>query len=417
VPSSVSNSYCLRLTFLVFALVWPPCRALDDSKSQNTLDWYFGYKSVDLKNFSGLKVGSSMNPSPASLISDLRWSYQLQNEQWSYQLTPRLNVSSSRETKGEAELFMQDAYGQWSNSNHQLRLGIQNFQWGPAELLSPSNPIFAFDSSQRWFFYQQRGRSLAKWHWTIDKSWAFSAVSEVANNGEVPPIENENFRANALVKLETRSSSGQNYIGLIAGVTPEEKTFWGEYFAYYFTDSFSIYNDSRFVRGNSAYFPVITSTGVELQQTRSADSNYYPLAITGFRWETSTDLRLEYVYNEYGMSRSDWQQTLFSIIAPTPYQIANQKRFERNGHSIPGKNLLYLSWRVPDLGPRGIYSLHLRALRSLDDQSGNLQSALERSLGEAFTVYASAAQFYGASDSFFGSSIYYELVAGLKWSH
>jgi hypothetical protein len=383
----------------------------------NTLDWQFGLRNVNLKEFSTFKEGSDLNPSLNTAITNLRWTQQFQYQNWSYLLSPRLYATYSQDANSTGEAFMQDAYGQWSNSNHQLRLGIQNFQWGPSELLSPSNPIFAFESNQRWFFYQQRGRSLAKWHWTINKSWAFSAVAEPANNGEVPPIEGESFHSSGLIKIEFHPGSGQNYIGLTAGMTPQEAKFWGEYFAFYITDSLSVYNDTRFTQGNRAYYPVTTASGIELQQTHRADTTYSPLTVNGIRLETSTDLRLEYVYNELGMDHQEWKQSLFSIVAPTPNLVVNRKRFERSGQNIPGKNLLYLSWRIPDLGPRGVYSLHLRTLRSLDDQSGNLQAAIERGLGDAFTVYLEGAKFYGSSDSFFGGLLSYEILAGFKWTH
>jgi hypothetical protein len=386
-------------------------------KFTNQIEWYNVYKATEFKQPVPLSDQSPFNPPANQYLTDFRWTFSAEKDRWLFVVTPRVEANYAEETGGRQEFFFQDGYTQWMNPDHQIRLGVQNFQWGPAELLSPSNPIFHFDQRQRWFFYQQRGQGLARWNWNLSSNWTVSAVSEFFQSSQETFIENEKFQPSGLLKTEFRGDSGQNYLGLTGGVTPTQHPFVGEYFAYYLSDAFSFYADARQTQGDNAYRPVLQPTGFELQQTQKKSNQVQTFSAAGFRYEGRADFRIEYIFNEAGLTKTQWQQTLLALALQSPFRLANQKKFDRSGHEILGTNLLYLSLRVPDLGKSQAYAVFLRNLHSLDDNSGDVQFSLERAFGNSLTIYAEATTFYGAPDSYFGSTIDWEGLLGVKWSY
>jgi hypothetical protein len=104
------------------------------------------------------------------------------------------------QTRATAEWI--EGYGSWRVSDRlAIAYGLQNFQWGPAELLSPSNRIFHATGFYRDPVFVVRGRHLARVNLSAGREWSAVLLAEVADNGEAPFVFGEPFEQKAQAKV------------------------------------------------------------------------------------------------------------------------------------------------------------------------------------------------------------------------
>ena len=98
------------------------------------------------------------------------------------------------------ELYLRKEHNSlWSSA-----LGLQNYQWGPAELMSPSNPLFHFSSQSLDPSYQIPGHSLARLNYTPIENLNFVGLYEFAPNEEKSFIYDTPFTPLGLIKFDYR---------------------------------------------------------------------------------------------------------------------------------------------------------------------------------------------------------------------
>lgn len=354
--------------------------------------------------------------------SDLRPTFNWELDNQRFKLDPRLitqvTEAEYRDQKHRAdksEAFLNEASYQVNIGDHLLAFGIQNYQWGPAEMLSPTNPIFRFQFEQRSLFFQQRGRNLIRWNWQVTPAWNMVTMVEVSKNGSELPKEDQKFSPNGLIKLERALSKSSDYIGVVAGKTPYQENFVGEYFAMNFTDEFSVYFDARHQQGSKNFYPQ-NNPFLEFDE-REKNGGIKTLANFGLRHEAVVDFRLEYIFNGVGLNSSDWERAKDALTTLGPNTSENFKRFYRGGRDdLQRQHYGYASVRIPDLGEKDQYTLFLRHFHSIADSSSSTQFQMDRITADAFNLYFEASLFNGSKVSEFGSLLRHEVSAGLRYS-
>ena len=117
------------------------------------------------------------------------------------QTNPNSTDHSSEETSDLSDLFLSSVW----NGSFATTLGLQNYQWGPAEIFSPSNPFFHFDNNQRSFFYKEKGRVLARVNWNPNPkttNWSVVGIYEPIDNRTPYWTADKDFRPRSVIKIE-----------------------------------------------------------------------------------------------------------------------------------------------------------------------------------------------------------------------
>ncbi len=193
----------------------------------------------------------------AELRPDLKLSYRAD----SLVLRPRWLASDSRvderpSSEATSKLEWSDAYLSITASDHlTLTYGLQNFQWGPTEVGSPSNRIFRETVQMRDVLYVVKGRHLLRLNFSPNGGWTEVFMAELSDNGDQEPIANAAFERKALLKSELADAGGANYAGVVLGVRERSGGWLGEYFNYEVVDGLSFYADASHERGSRAWYP------------------------------------------------------------------------------------------------------------------------------------------------------------------
>jgi hypothetical protein len=309
-------------------------------------------------------------------------------------------VVNLKRNRGKIDLT--EAFAEmWPSDQVSVTLGLQNFQWGPAEIISPSNPLYHFNREQRSILWKEKGRNLVRVNWSPSQTWSFVGMAEVASNGEPDFIADRDFQPKGVLKAEVRSESeSQNYLGLTTGTEEERKPFIGVYGAYVLVEGFSLYTDLRWTQQGFVYAPVQNGFFYNMEEDeRFPQGTWHHLGVFGARYEHEKfDLRVEFIRNPRGYSKEEFEQAFQSAIYLNPRSEVNAGRIARPGLELFGENYGYISLRVPDIGREKQLHLAFRYLHSMTDSTGLLSSTLEWNLTDHFVAVAEARQSVGPRD-------------------
>jgi hypothetical protein len=277
--------------------------------------------------------------------------------------------------RSEATAEWIEGYANWRVTDGlSVAYGLQNFQWGPAELVSPSNRIFHSTGFYRDPVFVVRGRHLVRVNVSAGRAWSAVLLAEVEDNGEAPFVAGEPFEPKAQAKLEYTAPGGDLYAAVTAGAAQRSRGWFGEYFTAPLVAGLSAYADAVHTVGRRAWYPVpdpvlgatFAQTGMETRRLRTT-------ALGGLRYafENGDDLRVEYLFDEAGWTDAQLSaaQTaaVAGLAAGDPGGVA---RFADPGFELLGRHLVYASLSLPDLPPGERTRVQARYLRSLTDGSG-----------------------------------------------
>jgi hypothetical protein len=296
-----------------------------------------------------------------------------------------------------------------------LAAGLQNYQWGPAEFISPTNPFYHFRRDQRSYTYREDGRFLLRANWSPNERWSVIAIAEPMNNGQSFWIYEQKFKPKGILKIERRGKNALNYAGVDAGTIDDTIPFFGEYFNAEVLPGFSIYLDARHSQGSAQYMPDISSDLLYDMVYVRNDHTWNSLTVGGLRWESSVDFRLEYIYNSYGMTKDDMLAAFQSALPQHPRGNENLQRILGSGRELLGQHYGYASLRMPDLFIQN-NNVALRYIQSLMDQSSTAQIAWDIAIGDAWTFFAEANYSFGDSTQEFSALERASGQIGLKWN-
>lgn len=319
----------------------------------------------------------------------------------SYQQNYKTETTLKNESKSDTDANLTDAfYEQYITDRIFTTVGLQVYQWGPAEILNPSNPFFHFNTDQRSLVYKEKGKALLRLNWNAKSDYNFVFMVEPVSNNEAHWIAEEKFKPQFAGKFETAWTGTRNFLGFAAGIPDNADVFLGEYFQYEFTEGFSIYADAKHSVNNLFYEPQTEGAFLRMLPSKQ-DGTTSTLAVAGLRYEDNFDARLEYIYNSAGYDQQMFDRALLASSQLSPYLVDNIKRFQKSGLELLSQNYVYFSLRKTDPFEIKDFSLFFRSLTSLMDNSGVEQFEFDKSVLDWMNIFGQYSAFRGEQDSEF----------------
>ena len=337
---------------------------------------------------------------PANALGMPRWSgstelrpnLRVESGAWQLVARPRLLLSGSRATReGAPALVRRTATASWTEAFVTWRpadalavsAGRQNFQWGPAELLAPSNRLFHESGLFRDPLYLVRGKDMLRVNVSLGRQWSLVALADLHDSGDGAFVARAPFRPTGLAKFEYTSADGASYAGLVAGRRSGVRSWIGEYAALTLSDAWTVYLDAAQERGSDAWVPA--GMPPVFTQARAGERDLRGTTLAGVRWTLprGDEWRLEAVHQAAGWTRGEIERApLAAVLDPAPLLAP--------GLEFAGRDLVLLAVRVPDLPPRKRTQVSVRYLHSVTDGSGVLFATAAWEAADAWVVFGSA---------------------------
>ena len=323
---------------------------------------------------------------------------------------PRLLVEGSRARAAgawqpevtDASAGWLELFGSWRVDDRlSVAYGLQNFQWGPAELMSPSNRIFHETGFTRDPLYAVRGKHLARVNLSSGKALSAVVLAEVRPNDDAPFVAGEPFEPKVEAKVEWSAPGGRGYLGITGGAGKRSRGFFGEYGAVSVTDGLSVYADAVHQAGSRAWIPVEDGAGGASFAQAATGAGLRTLAVGGVRYMFAggADLRLEYLFDEAGWDERQLALASRAAQAPgplaTPEELAAWRArvaaWAAPGLELVGRQHVYASVSLADLPPAKRLRLQGRVLGALEDGSAAAFVTASLDATDSVVVFASAA--------------------------
>ncbi|MBX2987587.1 MAG: hypothetical protein KF802_06795 [Bdellovibrionaceae bacterium] len=330
----------------------------------------------------------------------------------------RVELRDPSETRdaGRGRSDISDAFFAWSVSDHvNTTLGLQNYQWGPAEIASPSNVFFHFNNDQRSFFYKEKGKVLARVSWFPREDVTVLGIYEPVSNRDPHWVEGREFSPQSALKIEKQFGHPMNSFALVLGRMEEDIPYVAEHFSWMPWEGFSLYGDLRHQEKNLRATPWVDNAGF----VRFRDGDVPPWStygVVGFRHEGRVDFRQEFIFQQAGYSQEEWDLIAGALGKVSPFLPRNFAAFGKPGLELRSKAYSYTSLRIPDLGDSPDVSAAVRWLADLERSSSALQLNYERNAGDSLVLSAEATVFFGESDTEFTFLKSNQVSVGARYS-
>ncbi|MBI2373063.1 MAG: hypothetical protein HYV07_03590 [Deltaproteobacteria bacterium] len=290
-----------------------------------------------------------------------------------------------------------DLYGEWRVSDSVIvAYGLHSFEWGPAESTSPSNGLVRNPGFASTFLTAYPGRHLARVNLSAGRSLSAVLMLETMPSDATSPLEP--FDPKGQAKLEYAAEDGGWYVGLVAGSGTTWRPWIGEYVSLELFEGLSAYFDGRQAQGSRAFYPAPFVPSFE--QSRIEDDTVSTFFVGGLRYafEAGADLRVELVHDDdaYDADETARSVGILAVGGETSPLLAGP--YVSPGFDLPGKNTLFVSVRVPDLGPSSSLMVYARELVSLTDGSGVFLAVVDWAATDALVVDFTAGIMHGEKD-------------------
>lgn len=415
------------LRFLALSTVFFPLLTIAGWNFRSENYFYSKLYSLDTYDLdpSNRNLGRPDAQLSADVRPELKATYQ-SSQKWI--LRPRWTYSheliSYKDTqtqfyRGQGKIDLTDAYWEsiW-NDYVRTTVGLQVYQWGPAEFLNASNPLFHLNNQQRSTIFKEKGQVLIRVNVDYSRNWNQVFIYEPISNAEPSWIEGDTFVPKGLIKTEWISTSGVNSVGFVFGKEEKSMNFFGEYFIYSPYDGLSFYLDSKHTENSVAYYPDNNAYGTEsLLYNTDLRGGWVSFGVAGIRKEWShLDLRLEYIYNTGGWTSEQFTDAKKTLLYPTPDILKNAERLARPGLELMGRSYAYISARFFSLGKKQKHNIGLRYLISETDSSSTLITTYDYDLNDSINLYAELFGSFGPKEGELNLIQQKSLMAGFKWS-
>lgn len=326
------------------------------------------------------------------------------------------DLESSTESK--TQLDLSDLFHEYYwTSKISTTVGLQVYQWGPSEIMNPSNSLYHFNPRQKSAVYKEKGQVLLRGNLSTDKENSFVLIIQPVSNNEPEWIAEDEFKPKLLFKYEKSWTNTANYVGFVIGTEEKSNPYFGEYFNYGINDSISLYADVKHSQLHNNYIPVAAGASFDMELERDYIKNQWPsLGVFGFRWEGDFDFRFEYVYNGLGFNKQTLNEAIISAADITnPNYSRNIKRFLKPGLELLGQNYIYLSYRINEPFSLKELNFYSRYIQSLQDDSSQFQLEFDKALYDSYLIFSNIGFINGAIDSEFRLINDWQILAGFKW--
>ncbi len=331
-------------------------------------------------------------------------SFLMADQQLTKQTVPTSTYTQTRQIY-HSETFIRQDFNDELNAS----LGLINFQWGPAEFASFSNPLFSISANKNLYTHINHGRKMAQLSYTPSAQLNLMYMYEFANNPLIEKLDHpDDFQATQLMKTEYISESdANNYVGITAFLKTDEKLKIGLYGQYQINEEFSIYTDTLFTQKNNQ------ATNQDSESNSNSSKDQYQ-AIFGFRHSGDWDKRFEYIKNSNGLTTAELANTIDGIISLHQYLNTDFSKAFKNGFPLYGKDYTYLSLRIPDAFSIADSQFYVRHLNSLQDNSSQAQVSFEWNVGESSIANIQYMQNLGQKNTEFNMTKSNQLVLAFK---
>ncbi len=362
----------------------------------------------------------------ASFQSELRPNLKITSRDLAFLVRPRVRFALFRteiadnvkSEQTETSARWSEVFAQWTLSDSLLfAYGLQNYQWGPAESLSPSNRIFHETSQNKSVIYETQGKHIARVNLSLGRAFSsvmMAEVDEYKQDGDTPHLAEQEFASTTLIKNEINWNSGADYLGIVVGARSGSKPWLGEYMnlTLPFFDAITLYTDISHEHGSKAWYPksteLITPEGptsvVSFEQSKTAESKIYTLAVAGtkYAFENGSEIHGEFIYNQAGYTEEEYDLAISGFRSKSPAQLQlledNTARFLAPGLELIGQRYAFFSASVPDFLTFKDFTFMLRALHALGDRSTSVYNSFEYTFATAGTMFAASTSNIGKAD-------------------
>src|SRR5690606_19291186 len=130
-------------------------------------------------------------------ISEFRPNFMLSSNKIQLVARPRIRFlyeetgtgKDSQRSEGFSEAELNEGFASWFLSDQfSFTVGLQSFQWGPAEVLSPSNRLFHVTSLARDVLYEVRGKHIGRVNYSLGQNISVVLLSEYEQNKDEEPF-------------------------------------------------------------------------------------------------------------------------------------------------------------------------------------------------------------------------------------
>jgi hypothetical protein len=337
-----------------------------------------------------LNAGNWLGISTRQAVLDVRPDVALDLDRWYFSVKPRWSLVYQKWTKGfqagrsdtSDEFFVNEWLARMRVTDELfISYGRENLQWGPAFLISPSNP-FIKNNGRDNPKTEVGGLGYARLLWIPHAQWSASLI---ANQDDGAHTFFSGFSKKYAVKIDytgfekygsvifSHEESGHDFIGFFAG--------WSV------SDAMLAYGE----------------TGVKINDPDQSDNRDldYLLGVS-YTFEAGPTLACEYFYNENGKTGPIYQ-AFISKDPASPDDVLIRKN--------------YAMLQVSDFRVKETFSYVVRWILDLDDDSNRLIGILEYELGDRWKIFGIGDIFNGGRNDEFGSLNKYSIYAGVQWSY
>ncbi|MGF6903698.1 hypothetical protein [Paraburkholderia sp. GAS348] len=344
-------------------------------------------------------VNSGLNPDNALAIPryqtelNFRPDFDLNFRQFEFGIKPRFTTSWSRVQNGvdantdttTATAYINEWIARYRVTNQLLvSYGRENLQWGPSQLLSPSNP-FNQNNGKNNPAIEQPGQDYGRVVVIPNSSWTLSliantGVGRLEDSGE----ETGPFHKAYAAKLDYTADRG--YFSVIASkreTTPYRIGYFGGWTV---SDALLTYSEGSVAVSHNSSTP---------------RTDYDILVGAAYTLAAGPTITVEYFHHNIGCNGSQIDR----CVSPANLDPTNP---------LPRRDYVLLQY----VDTKIFHNLNLtvRVIQDINDHSTELVSDLEYEVGENWQLYLVPSVTRGPSSSEFGSLLRYSVFAGVAFT-
>lgn len=344
-------------------------------------------------------INSRLNPDNALAIPryqtelDFRPDFHLNIRDFEFGVKPRFTTSWSRVQNGlaagtdttNATAYVNEWIARYRVTNQVLvSYGRENLQWGPSQLLSPSNP-FNQNNGKNNPAIEQPGLDYGRVVVIPNASWTMSMIANTGSGRLVPSGEETiPFRRAYAAKLDY--TGDKTYFSLIASKRETAAYRIGYFGGWTVSDALLAYSEGSVALSRDRGLP---------------HPDFDVLAGAAYTLEAGPTVTVEYFHHNAGCTQSEISQ------CASPASIDPTRPFPRRDYVL----LQYLDTKIFRK-----LNVTVRLIQDLNDHSTELVSFFEYEVGQNWQLYLVPSVTRGPSSSEFGSLLRYSVFAGVAFT-
>jgi hypothetical protein len=348
-------------------------------------------QSASAANFSWrvdvLEVGEYFDATQSSryrALAAVRPDFKLQTRDWLLLAKPRVEADwvhfqsppPGVTDQTDAEVFVNEALVRYRPvKGLYLQAGRENLQWGPAYLLSVSNP-FVQDNGRNNPTVEVAGLDYARATWIASPQWSVGAIANIAA-GKLDDVKA--YAQQYAVKVDY--NGGQKYFSLIPSWRePTDLSRSTGDFRLGTYGGWTV-NEALLLYGEGSY--------------RHLGDGYALLGGGAYTFANGTNVAVEYYYNREGCRLEPYAQCL----GPGPVTAIPSR--DSTLYGLTRRN--YVLLQLLDASSLKDWDFTARWIEGLDDGSGQIIGIAEYDVSRSLRLFLIGAAFFGREDTEYGA--------------